>query len=285
MEIAVPGICIQFVHLQTCGFRRSGVVLLAREGSTEAIDAPLAGRGLPGKNAILHLVSQVDGLLHWGVCAWRGELQQVSRCGKASFLLGVVYLIYRIQFPLMDGGASRYHHLGTIVDQTVVWLGVDHRQAEVLGGGFRDVHSDLFQIGRRHADHFRPRLAILTAQERIVVSAIGLELSLYLSAHQGKGADGHSLGEVVLDPGVGAFFVERQFRTVIDIAVGELLHGKISTAGGDSSAEFLHTLFCLRHLDGHHGNVLIPLGDLFEYGCIDAGTHVLEAADVLIRLG
>ena len=185
----------------------------------------------------------------------------------------------------MDRGAGGYHHLGTVVDQTVIGLGVDHRQAEVFGGGFGDVHRDLFQIGRRHADHFRPGRTILTAQERIVVGTIGIELSLHLSAHQGEGADSHGLGEVVLDPGVGALFVERQFRTVVDVAVGELFHGEIASAGSNGSAEFLHRLFCLRHPHGHHGNVLIPLGHLFKHRCIDAGTHVLETTDGLVWLG
>ena len=81
------------------------------------------------------------------------------------------------------------------------------------------------------------------------------------------------------------FFINGQFRSVVDITVGELLHGEVSTAGSDGGAEFLHALFCLRHLYGHHGNVLIPLGHLFKHGRINASTHILETADRLVWLG
>ena len=63
----------------------------------------------------------------------------------------------------MDEGACGYHHLSAVYDQTIVWLRIDYRQAEVLGGGFGDVHGNLCQIRGRYTDYLRPSLAVLTA--------------------------------------------------------------------------------------------------------------------------
>ena len=285
VEIAVPGVRVQFVHFQPGGLRRSGVVLLSRQGSAEAVDAPFAGRRVPGEDAVLHLIGEVNGLRHSGICCRRGQCQQVSGRGEAGLLLGVVYLVYRVQFPLMDGGAGGDYQRRTVIDQAVVRHRIQHRQPEESGGGFGDVHGDLCQVGRRHTHHFRPGVAVQAAQERIVVGPFGIELSLDLPAHQGHGADGHRFRESVLDPGVRAFFVEGQLAAVVEVSVGELLDGEVSAAGADRGPQFQHALFCFWYAYGHDGHVGIPLGHLLKHGSVHAGTHVLEAADVLVRLG
>ena len=66
------------INSQACGLWRSGVVLLAGEGSAEAVDTPFAGGSLPSEHTVLHLAGEVYGLLYWGVRGRCGECQQVS---------------------------------------------------------------------------------------------------------------------------------------------------------------------------------------------------------------
>ena len=49
------------------------MVLLTREGSTEAVDTPLASRSFPRKDTVFHFIGQVDGLLYWSICGRCGE--------------------------------------------------------------------------------------------------------------------------------------------------------------------------------------------------------------------
>ena len=116
------------------------------------------------------------------------------------------------------------------------------------------------------------------------MAAAGGEGVLRFSAGQSKGADGDGLREIVLEPGVGAVFIEGQFRAVGNVSVTQLLHGENAAAGGDGGTQFGKGLFFLRHFDRHHGNVLIPWCKLLKDRLIHAGIGIQILADGLIRL-
>ena len=68
MEIPVPGVRIELVDFQARSFGRSGMVLLACEGSAETVDAPATGRHIPDQRSVgTEQRGQVNGLRNGGM--------------------------------------------------------------------------------------------------------------------------------------------------------------------------------------------------------------------------
>ena len=140
MEIAAPGVRVQFVHLQAGGLGWSGMVLFASERCAEAVDAPMSGRDFPSQGSVgTKLLGQIHRLRNRGPGLRRGVIGQIYRRGKTGFLLRVVHFRYRVQLEFVDAGAGGFNHGNTIVQERIVRLGIDHHQAEIPGRGFRDV--------------------------------------------------------------------------------------------------------------------------------------------------
>ena len=240
LEIALPGLRIQFVHLQAGGLGRSRMVLLAGQGGTEPVDAPASGRDLPDERPVLVDETEVLDHRHRIFRIRREEIGEIVGRGKARLVLGVIHLDYAMQ--------DEFRHLPVSL----------HDQAEMPGMGGRNVHRHHRETGGGDVAHFPPGDSVVAGFQTIVVSGrVRSPLVPPVAAAERNGTDELRMIEGIGDP-TGPVCPGLQLAGIGKIAVGELPDREIPAGGSHARAHFLHRFLRIGKSDGQRGDMLEP---------------------------
>ena len=277
-EVLQPGILVQFVHFQAGSLRRGRMVLFSGQGRAETVDAPVPFRDPPSENAVQYGRCKVDGFKYRGAGFRRRIVHEVMRGGKSGLFLGMVHFGNCMKDEFMEGCTFRSCPHGTVCRKTHVRDGIGNTQPEIPGTRFRDIHGLLRNASGRDEANILPYLSVGAGLQFVGISwSFSIPLPAYGTAHKGKGPYRDGLRESVLDPGILAGWILRQYHSIGQIPVREHFHRKISATGGDGCAQLGKRLLGVGNPDGHDGHILVPGRD-GRWGCLEgaATPRVLE---------